>query len=136
MSKRAAKTERTLNPCDAYESVQRFTEVYVESMVYRCLWRLETPEFPSCSAWGARITPLFSTQPFDDTPLRHCGRTLSVEIELLIFTRISLSMDTGVPPVSPQCVPNVRNDKAATPRRGPGRLVTRHARGLGLREKR
>jgi hypothetical protein len=37
-------------------------------MVYPCLPRVETPQFLSCGAWGAKLFPLFLTQPFEDTP--------------------------------------------------------------------
>ena len=65
---------------------------------------VSTPSNTLCLTWGAKLSPLVSTYPLQNTPVAALPARDDRNRELPILTRIYPSVDGGVPPESPQCL--------------------------------
>jgi hypothetical protein len=88
-------------------------------MVYQCLPRVETPEFLSCSAWGAKISRFFSTQPFDDTPFAALMLTCERPNRITRLYPNFLFLGHWGTPSFPPVLRAIRNERRAPLRQDP-----------------
>ncbi len=80
----------------------RLPKPHSESMVYRCLSRVDTPEFISCSAWGAKLSPLFSTHVLDDAPLvKVCAISARRQAITHLYPNFPVLRPRGTPSFTP-----------------------------------
>src|ERR1035437_3611368 len=95
--------------------VADFTEVVFKSVAYRLSGAHANFHFLQCRARGAKLSPLFPTQPLENTPVVAPRPHQGCFVNLPVLTRISLSLSPRVPPVSPQCFANAPRTNGRAP---------------------